>query len=54
MAAEMTNPSATEQSGDDRRKVWSPPVIEDADIGALTHGSGTSGLEGTSFLKAGS
>lgn len=36
------------------RKSWSAPTIEDADISALTQGSGTSGVEGTSFLKPGS
>lgn len=36
------------------RKVWQPPRIEDADISALTSGGGTSGIEGTSFLKTGS
>ena len=30
------------------------PSVEDADIGALTEGTGTSGVEGTSFLKPGS
>jgi len=36
------------------RKAWQTPAIEDADIGAFTAGGGTSGVEGTSFLKAGS
>lgn len=36
------------------RKAWQPPRIEDADISALTAGIGTSGIEGPSFLKAGS
>lgn len=33
---------------------WETPAIEDADIHALTAGSGTSGQEPPSFLKAGS
>jgi hypothetical protein len=37
-----------------QRKAWSNPVIEDADISAITNGNGTSGMEGTSFLKPGS
>ena len=36
------------------RKPWQTPVIEDADIAGLTHGTGTSGVEGTPFLKPGS
>lgn len=36
------------------RKAWRTPVIEDADIGAFTAGGGTSGVEGTPFLKTGS
>lgn len=35
-------------------KVWQAPLIVDADIGDLTAGGGTSGIEGTSFLKIGS
>lgn len=38
----------------DTRKVWSAPVIEDADISAITHGGGDSGVEGSPFLKPGS
>ncbi|MBP7064094.1 hypothetical protein [Ferrovibrio sp.] len=37
-----------------QRKAWSNPEIEDADISAITNGSGTSGVEGPSFLKSGS
>ena len=37
-----------------QRKAWSNPEIEDADISATTNGSGTSGVEGVSFLKPGS
>jgi hypothetical protein len=36
------------------RRAWSAPLIEDADISALTDGSGSSGVEGSSFLKPGS
>ncbi len=36
------------------RKAWQSPRIEDADISALTAGGGTSGIEGTPFLKTGS
>lgn len=36
------------------RKAWQSPRIEDADISTLTAGGGTSGIEGTSFLKTGS
>lgn len=36
------------------RKTWHAPKIEDSDIRSITKGSGTSGMEGTSFLKAGS
>jgi hypothetical protein len=39
---------------DDARKVWTSPEIEDADISAITSGTGTSGVEGSSFLKPGS
>lgn len=38
----------------DERNAWEVPSIIDADISALTTGGGTSGIEGTSFLKAGS
>ncbi|MGC6328485.1 hypothetical protein [Rhizorhabdus sp. FW153] len=44
----------SEAVGNDMRKRWSAPVIEDADISAITHGGGDSGVEGTDFLKAGS
>ncbi|MFZ5707109.1 MAG: hypothetical protein ACOY5R_17795 [Pseudomonadota bacterium] len=40
--------------GQQPRKIWSAPAIEDADISALTQGRGTSGVEGSSFLKPGS
>ncbi|MGX1096935.1 hypothetical protein [Amorphus sp. MBR-141] len=36
------------------RKPWQTPTVEDADVSALTSGGGTSGIEGTSFLKTGS
>ena len=35
-------------------KTWQSPRIEDADISTLTAGAGTSGIEGTPFLKTGS
>lgn len=38
----------------DTRKRWYAPVIEDADVSAITHGGGDSGMEGTPFLKIGS
>lgn len=36
------------------RNAWEVPSITDADISALTTGGGTSGTEGTPFLKSGS
>ncbi len=36
------------------RKPWQTPLIEDADAAGLTNGTGTSGVEGSPFLKAGS
>ncbi|MBU1325922.1 MAG: hypothetical protein KJ676_11825 [Alphaproteobacteria bacterium] len=36
------------------RATWQSPRIEDADISVLTAGGGTSGIEGTPFLKTGS
>lgn len=36
------------------RRAWHPPIVRDADISALTNGSGTSGVEGSNFLKPGS
>ncbi|WP_156397246.1 MULTISPECIES: hypothetical protein [unclassified Sphingomonas] len=36
------------------RSRWQTPSIEDADISALTEGTGTSGVEGPAFLKVGS
>lgn len=36
------------------RKIWHAPAIEDANIGSLTNGTGTSGVEGSAFLKPGS
>ena len=36
------------------RKAWQTPTIEDADVSAVTEGAGTSGMEGTNFLKPGS
>lgn len=47
----QTPATAKEATG---RREWHPPVIDDADISALTNGSGTSGVEGSSFLKTGS
>lgn len=46
--------SAAKITAEDSRKAWSTPMIEDADIGALTNGAGDSGVEGTNFLKPGS
>lgn len=40
--------------GAPQRKAWQSPRIEDADISMLTAGGGTSGIEGTPFLKTGS
>lgn len=36
------------------RKLWHAPEIEDANVNSLTNGAGTSGVEGSSFLKLGS
>lgn len=36
------------------RSPWHTPTIDDADVTALTEGGGTSGVEGTPFLKTGS
>lgn len=46
--------SASIPAPSDPRKAWSAPVIEDADISAITNGTGTSGVEGSVFLKPGS
>lgn len=43
-----------EVAGNAVRRAWHPPTIQDADISALTNGTGTSGVEGSSFLKPGS
>jgi hypothetical protein len=51
---EPVNYEAPAPQSDETRKAWSAPVIEDADISAITSGSGTSGQEGTPFLKPGS
>jgi hypothetical protein len=48
------NNDAPLPQSDDARKAWSAPVIEDADISAITSGTGTSGMEGSAFLKPGS
>lgn len=48
------NNDAPLPQSDDARKVWASPVIEDADISAITNGTGTSGMEGSPFLKPGS
>ena len=49
-------PMASAEKGDNAtmRRAWSTPLVEDADVTALTSGTGTSGVEGTPFLKAGS
>jgi len=49
-----TDQPLVEVTGNTVRRAWHTPVIEDADISALTNGNGTSGVEGTSFLKPGS
>jgi len=50
-----TDVSAPESVADARSlKTWQSPRIEDADISVLTAGGGTSGVEGTAFLKSGS
>ncbi|MBU0796800.1 MAG: hypothetical protein KJ904_01615 [Alphaproteobacteria bacterium] len=51
---ETIAPVPAVQASDDNRKPWQTPAIEDADIASLTNGNGTSGMEGTSFLKPGS
>ncbi|MET4697946.1 hypothetical protein ABIE65_000963 [Constrictibacter sp. MBR-5] len=52
------SPASTSVSGDgpvpSTRKAWQTPTIEDADVSAVTEGAGTSGMEGTNFLKPGS
>ena len=35
-------------------KKWQTPEVKDADVDAITAGTGTSGIEGTPFLKPGS
>lgn len=54
MGSETIGETLPEDAGNEGRKRWSAPVIEDADISAITHGSGTSGFEGNADLKAGS
>lgn len=50
-----TEASAPESVADVQSlKTWQSPRIEDADISVLTAGGGTSGIEGTPFLKTGS
>ena len=50
----VTAQTPVEVTGNAVRRAWHPPTIRDADISALTNGGGTSGMEGTSFLKPGS
>lgn len=51
---QATTPFAVESEVAPPRKAWQVPTIEDADVNALTQGTGSSGVEGTPFLKAGS
>ena len=50
----MKQPSSIQTEGLTPRKPWQTPQIEDADTSSLTNGGGTSGIEGTPFLKTGS
>ncbi|WP_155006291.1 hypothetical protein [Sphingomonas hengshuiensis] len=54
MSGDLPSASAPELTGGNLRKPWHPPVIEDADISAVTHGGGNSGMEGTPVMKTGS
>lgn len=54
MNNELLSESSCQAASSESRKTWCSPTIEDADIGEITSGSGTSGVEGTSFLKPGS
>lgn len=47
----LDTPAITPVTG---RKLWHAPVIEDPNISSLTNGAGTSGVEGTPYLKPGS
>ncbi|WP_162254018.1 hypothetical protein [Sphingomonas sp. Root50] len=55
LASENSVPSIAAESAERARlSRWQTPTIEDADISALTEGGGTSGVEGSPFLKTGS
>jgi hypothetical protein len=48
------SPTASAPADVKPRKPWHSPLIEDADIAAITEGGGSSGVEGSPFLKTGS
>lgn len=54
MTAESMDDGVQAPVASGTRAAWTTPTIEDADISAITNGTGTSGVEGSAFLKPGS